>query len=84
MNLDESWIDASRDISRNYVRKCPKCDQDISLLQTGDTIPESILDEIIKLVHIENFYDAFWKHIQVGGKWIKIDAEITQTPCKNL
>jgi ribosomal protein S15P/S13E len=78
MNLDDSWIE----ISVSYMRKCSKCNQTITLIQTGDTIPENILDEIVNIVHVQNHFDAYTKDFQVEEKLIKIDLQINHIPCE--
>ena len=78
MNLDDYWIE----ISVSYVRMCPKCKQNITLVQTGETIPEIILDEIVNIVHVQNHFDAYTKYFQVGEKLIKIDLQIEHELCE--
>lgn len=75
--MDE-WIDIN---NRKYFRICEKCRQEIVIEQSGDDLPEEVLQRILTTVHVENTYDSFLQYVKVGEKWLKIDVEISQRLC---
>lgn len=74
----EEWIDVH---NRKYFRTCDKCHQEIVIEQSGDELPEEVLESIMNTAHVENTYDALLQNIKIGNKWVKIDVEISQQPC---
>jgi hypothetical protein len=77
----DSWVDASEEISRHYIRTCSVCETEIDIIQYGEPLSEALLSEIIAYTHQENQYDSYLRYKLEYGRWVKINVDIKNRKC---
>jgi hypothetical protein len=72
------------DMKYNYIKFCPLCKNEVNFIQTGQKLPQNILDYVLKISHIENHFENYLEYKYIDKNCYKIDVEIIHEKCKNI
>jgi len=54
---------------------CPKCKTSLTFRQTGDPLPQEIIPSLVKIMHIENSYEAYYRYFSEFNVLVNVEME---------
>lgn len=62
-----------------YIKICKKCNQQISIIQHGDSLPSEALNHIIENAHVKSKYESYHRFLID----CRIDVDLPNNPICN-
>lgn len=81
MNIGDSWFSIERETTRNYVKTCPLCQGEVIFTQIGQPLNHELLEYLVRVTHMENYFDSYLEHKYIDNKHYKINVDIEHLPC---